>query len=74
MTSCCALLLYDLWNDPMCLDSVHEQHPELVEKYTQLLEDRYAAHRELGERFTRSEGSPLTPEQLRTLQSLGYIQ
>ena len=68
------LLLYDLWNDPMCLDSVHEQHPELVEKYTQFLEDRYAAHRELGERFTRSEGSPLTPEQLRTLQSLGYIQ
>ena len=68
------LLLYDLWKDPMCLESVHEQYPDLVEKYTQFLLDRYAEHRELGERFTRPEGAPLNPEQLRTLRSLGYIQ
>ena len=68
------LLLYDLWKDPMCLESVHEKHPDLAEKYKQFLEERYAAHRELGERFTRPEGSPMTPEQLRTLRSLGYIQ
>ena len=68
------LLLYDLWKDPMCLESVHEKHPDLVEKYKQFLEEQYAAHRELGERFTRPEGSPMTPEQLRTLRSLGYIQ
>ena len=68
------LLLYDLWNDPMCLQSLHDERPELVEKYTQFLQEQYAAHRELGERFTRSDASPLTPEQLRTLRSLGYIQ
>ena len=68
------LLLYDLWKDPMCLESVHEKHPDLVEKYTQFLQEQYAAHRELGEHFTRSDASPLTPEQLRTLRSLGYIQ
>ena len=35
----------------MCLESVHEKHPDLVEKYKQFLEEQYAAHRELGERF-----------------------
>ncbi len=68
------LLLYDLWNDPMCLHSVHEKHPDLVKKYTEFLQERYLDHRELGERFSRSEGSPLKPDQLRTLRSLGYIQ
>ena len=68
------LLLYDLWNDPMCLRSIHEERPDLVEKYTQFLQDRYTAHRALGERFTSSDESPMTPEQLRTLRTLGYIQ
>ena len=58
----------------MCLQSLHDEHPELVGKYTQFLQEQYAAHRELGEHFTRSDASPLTPEQLRTLRSLGYIQ
>ena len=67
-------LLYDLWNDPNCLKSVHEEHPELVQKYTEFLEAQFEAHQALAQRFTRSEDSPLTPEQLRALQSLGYIQ
>jgi arylsulfatase A-like enzyme len=68
------LLLYDLWNDPECLHSLHEERPELVEKYTKFLEAQFEAHQALAQHFTRSEDSPLTPEQLRTLRSLGYIQ
>ena len=69
------LLLYDLWNDPMCLHSLHEERPDLVEKYTEFLEAQWKAHQLLAQRFTRSgEESPLTPEQLQTLRSLGYIR
>ncbi|MEE8519344.1 MAG: sulfatase [Dehalococcoidia bacterium] len=69
------LLLYDLWNDPLCLKSLHEDRPDLVEKYTAFLEAQWEAHQALAHRFTRSgEVTPLTPEQLETLRALGYIQ
>jgi arylsulfatase A-like enzyme len=68
------LLLYDLWSDPRAFYSVHEEHPDLVEKYTAFLEAQLRVHQDLAQQFTRSEDSPLTPEQLRTLRSLGYIQ
>jgi arylsulfatase A-like enzyme len=69
------LLLFDLWNDPYVSHSLHEERPELVEKYTEFLEAQFAAHRALAQRFTRSgEGPALTPEQLRTLRALGYIR
>jgi arylsulfatase A-like enzyme len=68
------LLLYDLWNDPECLHSLHEKRPDLMEKYTKFLEAQWKAHQALAQHFTRSEDSPLTPEQLRTLRSLGYIR
>jgi len=68
------LLLYDLWNDPYCVHSVHEERPDLVEKYTQFLQTQFDAHQTLAHRFTRSEDSPLTPEQLQSLRSLGYVQ
>jgi arylsulfatase A-like enzyme len=68
------LLLYDLWNDPYCLHSLHEERPDLVEKYTEFLEAQWEAHQALGQRFTRSGEVALTPEQLRTLRALGYIQ
>ncbi len=68
------LLLFDLWSDPHAFYSVHEEHPDLVEKYTEFLEAQFEAHQALARRFTRSEAPPLTPEQLRTLRSLGYIQ
>ena len=67
------LLLFDLWNDPMCLDSLHEERPDLVAKYTALLEQKWREHQRLGEKFTRSEELPLTSEQLRTLRALGYV-
>lgn len=68
------LLLYDLWDDPECLYSLHEKRPDLVEKYTKFLEAQWKAHQALAQHFTRSEESPLTPEQLETLRSLGYIR
>jgi arylsulfatase A-like enzyme len=69
------LLVFDLWNDPNLSHSLHEERPDLVEKYTEFLEAQWAAHQALAQRFTRSgEGAVLTPEQLRTLRALGYIQ
>ena len=68
------LLLYDLWNDPMALWSLHEERPDLVQKYTAFLEEQFEAHVALSQYFTPSGGVELTPEQLRTLRTLGYIQ
>jgi hypothetical protein len=68
------LLLYDLWNDPWALWSVHEERPDLVEKYTTFLEAQFEAHQALAQLFTSSESVALTPEQLETLRALGYIQ
>ncbi len=68
------LLLYDLWNDPMALWSVHEERPDLVEKYTAFLEEQFEAHLALSQYFTPSGEVELTPEQLRTLRTLGYIR
>ncbi len=68
------MLLYDLWNDPMALLSLHEERPDLVEKYTAFLEHQFEAHMALSQYFTRSGDVALTPEQLQTLRTLGYIQ
>ncbi len=68
------LLLYDLWNDPHALSSLHEERPDLVEHYTAFLEAQFEAHQLLAQQFTPGEESPLTSEQLRTLRALGYIQ
>ena len=68
------LLLYDLWNDPHCLHSLHEEQPNLVDKYTKFLQNQWKVHQLLAQQFTRAEQSPLTPEQLQTLRALGYIQ
>jgi len=68
------ITLYDRWKDPFHAGSVHEERPDLVEKYIRLIEAQWEAHQALAQQFKRSEDSPLTPEQLRTLRSLGYIQ
>ena len=67
------LLVCDLWNDPMCSHSLHEERPDLVEKYTAFLEAQREAHQSLAQLFTRSGSVVLTPEQLETLRALGYI-
>ena len=68
------LLLYDLWNDPRAWWSVHEERPDLVQKYTAFLEEQFEAHLALSQFFTSSGEVELTPEQLRTLRTLGYIK
>ncbi len=68
------LLLYDLWNDPECRHSLHEERPDLVEKYTVFLEAQWEAHQSLAKLFTPGAEVALTPEQLETLRALGYIQ
>lgn len=67
------LLLFDLWNDPYCLRSLHEERPDLVKKYTALLERQLREHRALAKRFKSREGGALDSRQLETLKSLGYI-
>ncbi len=68
------LLLYDLWNDPFAVHSLHDERPDLVEKYTKFLEAQWEAHQALAQQFSRSGEVALTPEQLETLRALGYIQ
>jgi arylsulfatase A-like enzyme len=68
------MILYDLWNDPHCLKSLHEERPDLIRKYTRFLQAKWKEHRELAKRFTRSEQINLTAEQLRSLRALGYIR
>ena len=68
------LLVYDLWSDPYLQHPVNGERPDLVEKYTKFLEEQWKAHHLLAQQFTRSEDSPLTAEQLRTLRALGYIR
>jgi len=68
------LLLYDLWEDPWAVRSIHEERPDLVENYSAFLEAQFQAHLDLSQFFTRSGEVELTSEQLQTLRSLGYIR
>lgn len=68
------MLLYDLWNDPQCARSLHRGRPEMVRRYTELLEKTFEEHRALARRFTRLPDLPLDPERLETLRTLGYIK
>ncbi len=68
------LLLFDLWNDHWCVRPVNEDHPDLVEKYTEFLENQWEAHQDLAQLFTRRGEVELTAEQLQTLRALGYFQ
>ncbi|MCZ6727046.1 MAG: sulfatase [Acidobacteria bacterium] len=68
------LLLYDLEIDPFARTAVNDEHPELVEKYRALLLEQWVAHQALAGQFLEASEVTLTPEQLRQLRSLGYIQ
>lgn len=67
-------LLYDLWKDPYCLHSIHEERPDLAARYTAFLNEQFEAHQALRQYFTASEDPVLTPEQLEMLRTLGYIR
>jgi len=64
------LLLYGVWNDPYALYSLHNERPNLAEKYTKFLEVKPVAHLALQQRLTRGADAALIANQLRTL---GYI-
>ncbi len=68
------VLIYDIWEDPNCLVPLNEERADLVEKYAEFLKAKWKEHQELAKRFSRPADVPLTPEQLRTLRSLGYIR
>lgn len=68
------LLLYDLRSDPFTRHSLHEERPELVEKYTRLLGRRLEEHLELGEKLGKGGQVAVGQEQLDALRALGYIQ
>lgn len=67
------LLLYDLWNDPYCRRSIHDERPELTRKYTGLLETAFRDHLRRGKAFRRAAEQTVDSRQLETLRSLGYI-
>lgn len=68
------LLLYDLQADPFATRAVNDRHPELVERYRRLLEERWQAHLALSRRYAAAGGEALTPDQLESLRALGYIR
>jgi arylsulfatase A-like enzyme len=68
------VLLFDLWNDPLCIAPVNEQQPDLVKKYTKFLEDTWKDHQALAKQFKPGPKVALTPEQLERLRALGYIR
>ncbi len=67
------LLLYDLRRDPHTLHSLHDERPDLVEKYERLLQRQWAAHRELGETLGEGGRVTISREQLEALRALGYL-
>ncbi|MEE8277572.1 MAG: sulfatase [Thermoanaerobaculia bacterium] len=67
------LLLYDLRLDPFTLHSLHEERPDLVEKYQRLLQRQWATHRELAEKLGEGGQVAVGQEQLEALRALGYI-
>ncbi len=56
------------------LDAATIVGSEVPEENTAILEAQFEAHQSLAQLFTRSDEVALTPEQLRTLRALGYIQ
>jgi arylsulfatase A-like enzyme len=69
------LLVYDLWDDPLLERPINEERPDLVEKYTELLEAQVELNAALRELITGGGQSvELSPEDLEQLRTLGYIQ
>jgi arylsulfatase A-like enzyme len=68
------LLVYDLWHDPFCQHSLHEERPDLVKKYRELLENRFRKHLAMSKDFPREDQLALSNEQLEQLRSLGYLR
>jgi len=68
------LLLYDLCEDPFTRHNVNDRHPDLVEKYTRMLEAQWETHLAMAALYEPAGTVQLTPQQLGALRSLGYIR
>jgi arylsulfatase A-like enzyme len=69
------LLVYDLWDDPLLERPINENRPDLVERYTKLLEAQVEANAALRALILGGGQSvELRPEQLEQLRRLGYIR
>ncbi len=69
------LLVYDLWDDPLLERPINEERPDLVERYTKLLETQVEVNAALRELIAgRGQSVELSPEDLEQLRALGYIQ
>jgi hypothetical protein len=69
------ILIYDLLDDPLLQSPINEERPDLVEKYTELLEVQVEANAALRELIAGGgQTVELRPEQLEQLRTLGYIQ
>jgi arylsulfatase A-like enzyme len=69
-----APMIYDIWADPLALHPINEQRPNLVKKYTTLLEEQWKAHQLLAKQFTPGGQMTLSPAQLERLRTLGYVR
>lgn len=65
-----AVELYDMNNDPGERYNIADQHPELSERYRQLLQPRL----DVFIAGAQGEAAELSPETVEALRSLGYIQ
>jgi arylsulfatase A-like enzyme len=68
------LMIFDIWEDPYAFKSLHAERPDLVEKYLKMLDGIWKEHKTLAKKFSRAGNVPLTPEQIETLRSLGYLR
>jgi hypothetical protein len=66
--------LADRWIDPHYGGNVRKMFPDISKKYINFLKKKWREHQELAKLFSRSDEESLTPEQLETLRSLGYIK
>jgi len=69
------LLVYYLWDDQLLERPINEERPDLVEKYTKLLEAQVELNAALRKLIAgRGQSVELSPEDLEQLRTLGYIQ
>jgi arylsulfatase A-like enzyme len=68
------LVVYDLQDDPFCTRSVNAERPDLVERYRQLLQRQRSENLALRSRLGRTGDTPLDPEMLERLRTLGYVE
>jgi arylsulfatase len=69
-----SLLIFDIREDPHALKDLHEERPDLVEKYSKMLGRLWQEHLSLARKFSRPGSVALNPDQIETLRSLGYLR